>query len=588
MDISHRDAYGTKQPRGGATTLLDLVSRDDQDTTIFPLTTNITRFTRDESLRTIPFSSVIREFLFNGPAKFGQTFVFELDELRCGDLIQGLFIQVQLGSWFTELVRMNLEQGIYSYKTPQDAWTYSNALGTAILEEATLEVDDQILERITGNSTNVVSILFPDLNSQVGMSDVEGYKSIGDVKAWTGSRCLPTEDRWITVPLLFSMLRERLTATFPLIACRSGTIRVKVTLKRFDQIVRNISGKRISCDDTPLGKNIVLNNHTIFPIITMKTDNGYNSRGGDTSHFLNSNQIIILTSTPKHPSIGNIITGNFIQNGTTITNITQTIAQSDITLPAIIITLSKPLVGISEKAGDIFTYTATVPTTVSVVTPMIPPDIVNIQLLTYGIFVDGPYREMLLRQPFERPFREIQQFDFTEPLKYLVNKTGQDSIQIQLPLEANQPVEEIVWFLRRKAAITLNNDWVNYSATLEKDYDPVFSPLEPLLSYAKIQANGMDIVSQDESWFRSHISRAHKGGKVAYDSYIYGYSFAQHPAEHNPSGTINASRLNSLRLTLDVKPPGGASDTEWEVRVFVFAFQWIRFGNGICNKVFID
>ena len=212
----------------------------------------------------------------------------------------------------------------------------------------------------------------------------------------------------------------------------------------------------------------------------------------------------------------------------------------------------------------------------------------NIQLLSQGVFVDGEYREMLLRQPFERPFREIQQFDFTEPLKYVVNKSGNDIITVQLPLEANQPVEEIVWILRRKASVTLNNDWINYSATLEKDYDPTFAPLEPLLISARIQANGQDIISQNESWFRSHIARAHKGGKVSYNSFVYGYSFARHPGQHDPTGSINASRLNSLRLTLDVKPPGGASDTEWEVHVFVFAFQWIRFGNGICNKVFID
>ena len=219
-----------------------------------------------------------------------------------------------------------------------------------------------------------------------------------------------------------------------------------------------------------------------------------------------------------------------------------------------------------------------------------PPGLRNIQLLTQGFFVDGKYREKLLREPFERPYREIQQFDFTEPLKYVVNKTGNDLITVQLPLEANQPVEEIVWVLRRKAAITLNNDWTNYSATLEKDYDPIFQPLEPLLVSAKIQANGLDVVNQDEAWFRSHISRAHRGGKKSYDAFIYGYSFSRHPGEHDPTGTMNASRLDSLRLTLNVKPPHGprSEDIEWEVHVFVYAIQWVRFGNGICNKVFID
>jgi len=493
MDINQRDAYGTKQPRGPATTLLDLVSRDIQDNILFPLDATVTKFTRDESLRTVPMSSVMREFTFRGPATFGQTFTFEMGDMNCGDLISGLYIQLQLSDWFTMGLRENLRTQILLPRNKNELWTYCNSLGTAVLEEATLEVDDQVLERITGDSIHVISLLFPDLNTSVGLADTLGLKSMDDLKASDGTRPGFTEDGWVTVPLMFSMLRERVTATFPLIACREGTMRIRVTLKKFSQIVRILSGSRATCDDTPLNKSYEM-----------------------------------------------------IDTRLTINKLTKINSSSD------------------------------------------EPMLKNIQLLTQGVFVDGPYREMLLRQQFERPFREIQQFDFTEPLKYVVNKSGNDLITVQLPLEANQPVEEIVWILRRKAAITLNNEWTNYSATLEKDYDPTFAPLEPLLISAKIQANGQDIISQDENWFRSHISRAHRGGKTPYDAFIYGYSFARHPGEHDPTGTINASRLNSLRLTLNVKPPGGSSDTEWEVHVFVYAFQWVRFGNGICNKVFID
>jgi hypothetical protein len=493
MDINHKDGYGTKIPKGSATTLLDLVSRDIQDNILFPLNSNITQFTRDDTLRTIPMSSVMREFTFRGPATFGQTFTFELADINCGDLISGMYIQLQLSDWLTELTRNKLINGTFVPSTPSQLWTYCNSIGTSILQEASLEVDDQVLERITGDSVHVTSLLFPDLNTQVGLSDVLGIKSINYIKQATGIRHFFTEDGWITVPLVFSMLREKLTATFPLISCRAGTIRIRITLKKFSEVVRILSGSRVSCDDTPIGK--------VF---------------------------------------------QFIDNTKTINKLTNITAYTD------------------------------------------EPQLKNIQLLTQGVFVDGPYREMLLRQPFERPFREIQQFDFTEPLKYVVNKSGNDLITVQLPLEANGPVEEIVWFLRRKAAVTLNNDWTNYSATLEKDYHPIFAPLEPLLLSARIQANGQDIIQKDEAWFRSQIARAHKSGKTSYDAFVYGYSFAKHPGQHDPTGTINASRLNSLRLTLDVKPPGGSSDTEWEVHVFVYAFQWVRFGNGICNKVFID
>jgi hypothetical protein len=498
MDLRTKNAYGTSQPRGSATTLIDLVTRDDQDANFFPTNAKTTRFTRDEGVRTVPFSTIFREFTFRGPAEFGQTFTFELGHTACGDLIQGLFIQVRLGDWLTSLDRERLRCGLYEFLEKKTAWTYINSLGTALLNEATLEVDDQILEKITGDSSNVVSLLFPDLNTQIGMADVNGRVSMPELKAWTGATSLPTDDMWITIPLRFSCLRERLTATFPLIACRDGTVRVRVSLKNFDEVVRSVSGVKAN-KETPINREFRL----------------YDLRFPSTGKRLfNVNSVVY------------------------------------------------------------------------------PPKLRSIQLLTHGVFVDGPYRDMLLRQAFERPFREIQHFDFNEPLKYLVNKSGSDSITIQLPLEANQPIEEIVWFLRRKSSITQNNDWVNYSSTLESEYHPIFAPLEPLLKHAKLQANGMDIISQDEAWFRSHISRAHKGGKVAYDSFIYGYSFADHPAEHNPSGSINASRLSNLRLTLEVRPPIQSDvvgvNTEWEVHVMVFAFQWLRFENGICNKLFID
>lgn len=494
MDINQKDGYGTKQPRGGSTTLLDLVSRDIQDNTLFPLDASLTKFLRDETLRTVPMSTLMREFTFKGPASLGQTFIFELGDINCGDLISGLFIQLQLGDWFTRMIRENLRNGKLSPRDPMGLWTYCNSLGTAVLDHATLEVDDQILEKITGDSIHVSALLFPDLNTQYGIADSLGLKTIDRLKNLDGKKAFLTEDGWVTVPLMFSMLREKITATFPLIACRQGTMRVRVTLKKFDQLVRIVSGSRASCVDSPLGKTVDFI---------------------DTTLALNK-----IISVPVLPD---------------------------------------------------------------------EPDLRNIQLLTQGHFVEGEYRENLLRKPFERPYREIQHFDFTEPLKYLVNKTANDLITVQLPLEANQPVEEIVWFLRRKAAVTLNNDWTNYSATLERDYHPTFQPLEPLLVSAKIQANGLDLVNQDEAWFRSHISRAHRGGKKAYDSFLYGYSFSRHPGEHDPTGTMNASRLDSLRLTLNVRPPQGPSDDkEWEVHVFVYAIQWVRFGNGICNKVFID
>jgi hypothetical protein len=209
------------------------------------------------------------------------------------------------------------------------------------------------------------------------------------------------------------------------------------------------------------------------------------------------------------------------------------------------------------------------------------PQFKSIQLLTYTAHTDGSIRQAILRSPFEMLMHNVQTFTFSEPLKYQTVSSSSDSIRVQLPLEANHPIEEILWFVRKKD-VDNNNEWTNYSSVLAKDFDPVYSPRQPLLQKATLQFNGIDVVSAEELWFRQHIANHHKGSGAAFENFIYGYSFASHPAEHQPSGTANASRLNSIRLTLDVRADAGL----WEIKVFVINLQWLRFQNGIANKMF--
>lgn len=227
---------------------------------------------------------------------------------------------------------------------------------------------------------------------------------------------------------------------------------------------------------------------------------------------------------------------------------------------------------------------------VAVSTAIAEPGIDRVVLLTHGALLDGAIRQTMLRKPFEMLHREVQTFFFEEPLKYAVAKRSEtDTILIQLPLEANHPVEEILWFVRRKGT-SANNEWTNYSAAVEREWGvaPRFQP-KPLLVSAKLQVNGLTLIEQEEQWFREHIGRKHKGGYAAYANFLYGISFAEQPGEHQPSGSINASRANSLRLTLEVKPPQTAfDDGAWEVKVFVIALNWMRFENGLAGAVFED
>lgn len=216
------------------------------------------------------------------------------------------------------------------------------------------------------------------------------------------------------------------------------------------------------------------------------------------------------------------------------------------------------------------------------------PDFQAVKLITYGAYLDGQERNKMLREPFEHIIREVQMFYFDEPMKYAISKSSSDTITIQLPLEANHPLEEIIWFVRRKQ-VANNNEWTNYSSVVEKEYDPIFNPPTPMLKRAVIQANGITICDASEQYYRQLIANHHKGGYIPYRRFIYGYPFARHPSEeHQPSGSLNASRIQSLRLTLEVNQPVTNLDASWEVKVFCIGLNWIRFENGIANKLFSD
>jgi hypothetical protein len=429
-------------------------------------------------------SLTVQQFPFRGPTAFGQRFTFDIGSVNCGDLLTGALLQIDLGHWIDDATLLRLESGAYTYASDQPIWAYVNSLGTAIIQSAEFEVNEQTLERIDGDFIFTSSILFPDVNQQFGLA-IDGIGLRPLTYSPPQSQPFPTQTGTLLIPLNFFFQRVRLAEAFPLASCADGSVRIHITLRPFAECIRRLSGLGLCQIASPL--------NTQFQFTS---------------------------------------------------------------------------------------FLGPIQTPITVQTQVAAPQFKGIKLITYGAHTDGGLRTALLRSPFELMTRTVQTFYFDEPLKY-TTRSSADTIQIQLPLEANGPVEEILWFVRRKDA-TAAREWTNFSATLASEFDPTFNPFTSLLQHAKLQCNGIDIVSQDERWFRQHISTLHKGGTASYTKYIYGYSFSAHPGDHQPSGTVNASRLQDIRLTLDITAAYGA----WEVKVFVLGIDWFRFQNGIANRMF--
>lgn len=490
----------SKRPLGDSTTVIDLADRDEMDDDMFPLSAEKSWFTRTQSRRTLPFSLTAQEFVHKGSAEYGGRLTFELGSVNAGDLIGTVALQVRLGHWLPQEVLCDIESGALTYANPEDAWFYTNSLGTCLFTKADLLLEDQVLESVDDNFSNCFSLLFSDINTQFGAGiDAYGRVSLQQIAAQSDPVApvlprlpFPTSNGYITVILPFSFQRVRLRELFPLLSCKEGTVRVQIQLRPFSEVVRSASGSRSTCDETPLGKTFL-----------------FNKAGGGT-----------LT----------------VQASSTI------------------------------------------------------PQFTDVRLVTYGVMTDGKLRTALLKAPFERIYREVQPFYFGEPKKYMVNTPANGIVRLQLPLEVNGPVEEIIWFIRRKS-VSNNNEWINYSNTLEVEYDARYRPFSSMLDRASLWVNGTPFIEAEGDYFRRNISQNHRGGIVGYNNFVYGYTFAERPGRHDPSGWMNASRSSDVRLRIDVRQPSlspniQTDELEFEVVVYCLCVNWVRFQNGITNKIF--
>ena len=229
--------------------------------------------------------------------------------------------------------------------------------------------------------------------------------------------------------------------------------------------------------------------------------------------------------------------------------------------------------------------------------PTAVPAFQDFRVLSYAALVDGSVRNAYIQRPFEQMSRFVTGFRFDEPYRFLASKTNssKDVIDISLPLEFNHPCQEILWVFRRTGA-AINNDWASFQPIVETQWG-AGKVYQPWLVYAALRINGLLVDQAEGDWWRNGIARVHRGGWTAWASGVYGYSFAVDPDSHQPSGSANLSRASSIRLDLKVRvpqatavPPGFDANVAqgWEVFVYAIHLNWLRFENGICQKMFGD
>ena len=201
--------------------------------------------------------------------------------------------------------------------------------------------------------------------------------------------------------------------------------------------------------------------------------------------------------------------------------------------------------------------------------------------LSASLWVDYVYLDTDERRKFAQSSHEylIEQLQFT----------GKEQANRKLKLNFNHPVKELVW-VAEGASRDVNN-WFNYTnnkdvvtASTDKKYSTLANLVGPagaeanLITKAKLTLNGNDRFAQRDGMYFSMVQPFQHHENVPNNVGINVYSFALKPEEHQPSGTLNMSRIDSATLDLEYDTSGDAADM---VSVYAVNYNVLRILSGM-------
>jgi len=170
-----------------------------------------------------------------------------------------------------------------------------------------------------------------------------------------------------------------------------------------------------------------------------------------------------------------------------------------------------------------------------------------------------------------RRFAQLSHEYLIEQLQF----TGEEAItatNVKSKLNFNHPCKELVWFLTnsdnnnanwfnyttRKNALSLTGDYTYPELEAKLTYDGVTGnnnellyPSNPVVT-AKLVLNGNDRFATRDGLYFNVIQPYQHHENIPKNAGINIYSFALKPEEHQPSGTLNMSRIDTAILNLSV------------------------------------
>jgi len=187
----------------------------------------------------------------------------------------------------------------------------------------------------------------------------------------------------------------------------------------------------------------------------------------------------------------------------------------------------------------------------------------NARLDTTYVYLDVAERDRFAVGSFEQLIDQVQIYSICTK-----------SCQIRMQLNFNHPVIELIWAVRRRCQDMCNNHF-NYSGKWGKD--PI--------TRVHLRFNNLPrFTGREAKYFR--LVQPYQYHTNIPDSFVYVFSFALHPEDCQPSGSVNFSRIDNVELVLEIQD--ALSDEELQVLVFARNWNIFRYREGLGGIAFAN
>lgn len=535
-----------------------------------------------------------------GSVDYGQTVEFKLP--RSGDLVTRCLLALQfdpltLGTITRNTTAVSTNANTVTATTTDTEFPFSPYIwdfGRALIDYVELTIGGYQIERITGDMLHVWDRLSrPDSKSWVDNLSVHHGQSVkidekGNVVAYTNGKA----KQYVYIPLDFTFTQHP-GLSLPMIAMQYHEVRVKVKFQTADKMFAKNAYLGRGARGTATYDTL---SYEIRPDIRRMLQEGkWGKALTQIVHTMGNRKIIDwLIANIEYFDQTNVSIADYV---------------ASITIKALI-----PSSGTnSTTASKTSTFTADLGTEYAAYagTSFVFGDIGDLYLKriepysilsNYSTWVSSPPKfsaKLLCRyvylDDFERRQFAVNQHEYlVTELQYHQQFVDGNQESVSIDLKFNHPTKELVFFYRPDNWVDAGYpnpvhvykgywEFMNWKRVFKtvNGVTTLYDPKGHLFDKANLTINSQTVYGdgRDANYFSAVVpSQFHT--RVPKDQNIYVVPFSLDPENWKPSGSLNFSRLDDVKLTLSGmnKPPPGS------IHVYARNFNVLTVSNGMAGK----